>query len=118
MAIKIIKFISAGLVAFLLLCVLLSFYTLLPVHIANPKGNTDYIWPSGSLYFKTSEGIGWGRFDANGFNNSSVIDSPDILVLGSSHMEGSNLLQPESATAVLNDIFGNRLGGGQSLQSL
>jgi len=114
-AVKIIRFLLAGVVAIVILSAILAFYTLLPVRILNPRGNTDYIWPNGSYYFKTSEGIGWGRFDANGFNNSSVIDSPDILVLGSSHMEGTNLLQSENVSAVLNDIFENRQGGGLSL---
>ncbi len=113
MPIKILKFLGSGLVAIALLCVILAFYSLIPVHNANPRGNTDYIWPSGSVYFKTSEGIGWGRFDEDGFNNPLVIESPDILVLGSSHMEGSNLMQSENATAVLNNLLKNRLGGGR-----
>lgn len=113
MAARIIKFILAGVVAVAILSVILAFYTLIPVHISNPRGNTDYIWPSGSWYFKTSEGIGWGRFDANGFNNPSVIASPDILLLGSSHMEGTNLLQSENISSVLNELFENRLGGAQ-----
>ena len=112
---KILKFLGSGLVAVALLCLIFAFYGLIPVHITNPRGNTDYIWPSGSVYFKTSEGIAWGRFDDNGFNNPSVIEFPDILILGSSHMEGSNLLQSENATAVLNNLLENRLGGGHRL---
>ena len=118
MAIKILKFLGAGLVAILLLCLILAFYVYYPIHVANPRKNTDYVWSSGAIYFKTSEGIGWGRFDDNGFNNVSVIESPDVLVLGSSHMEASYVLQSENATAVLNNLFKNRMGGGQRLYGL
>lgn len=108
MAVKIIKFLLAGVIAIALLSLILSFYSLLPVHIPNSRGNTDYIWPSGSFYFTTAEGIAYGKFDANGFNNPTVVYSPDILVLGSSHMEGTNLIQNENVTSVLNEIFENR----------
>lgn len=117
MAVKIIKFLLAGVVAIALLSLILSFYSFLPIHIPNPRGNTDYVWPSGSYYFTTAEGMAYGKFDTNGFNNPSVIESPDVLVLGSSHMEGTNLLQSENVSTVLNDIFENRQGGGSAYKA-
>ena len=45
-----------------------------------------------------TEGISWGKMDSNGFNNSSVIHNPDILILGSSHMEATNVFQKYNTT--------------------
>lgn len=52
-----------------------------------------------------TEGIAWGKFDANGYNNLTVLDNPDILLLGSSHMEGLNVRQEETVASLLNQTF-------------
>lgn len=98
---NILKFLLAGIVAVAILSILLVPYSLLPVHINNPEGNTDYVWPANSRWFKMTEGISCGQFDAKGYNNAKVIDNPDILVLGSSHTEGTNVLPTETFTALL-----------------
>lgn len=95
----------AGILAVAILSGLFFFYTFMPIHKANKGGNTDYIWPENARWFKMTEGISTGKFDANGFNNLQVIEEPDILILGSSHMEATDVNQEESMTVVLNDLL-------------
>lgn len=102
---NITKFILSGLVAVVILCLVLVPYSLTPVHIENPDGNTDYIWPAHSRWCKMTEGISFGQFDAKGFNNTEVVESPDIVVLGSSHAEAVNVLPEENFAALLGQKF-------------
>lgn len=96
-----IKCIGAGVLSIAILCILMYFYDILPPHTENPRRNTDYVWPANSIWVKTTEGIAFGRFDANGFNNKAVVDNPDIIVLGSSHMEATEVMQNENAPYLL-----------------
>lgn len=96
-----LKIAGAGILAVLLLSLLLTPYNTKPVHIANDGGNTDYVWPAGSRWMDMSEGTAWGQYDANGFNNVAVVDNPDILLLGSSHMEAVNVLQTQNTGYLL-----------------
>jgi len=88
-----------------ILCLVLIPYSLTPVHIGNPEGNTDYVWSSGSWWCKMTEGISLGKFDEIGFNNKEVIDNPDIVVLGSSHTEATNVMQSDNFAALLGQKF-------------
>ena len=58
--------------------------------------------------------MAFGRYDAAGFNNPKVIENPDILVLGSSHMEATNVLQTQNAAYLL----GEKLSGRYSVYNL
>lgn len=111
---NVLKFIMAGLVAIVILHVIFCFYSLLPVHIANPDKNTDYVWEPNSCWIKMTEGISWGRFDAKGFNNMQVIPEPDIIVLGSSHMEATNIMQNSNISFLLN----KKLNGKYSVYNM
>ena len=87
------KFLLAGITASAIISIILCVYSLTPVHIENPEKNTDYIWEPNSRWVTMEEGIGGGKYDANGFNNAKVIENPDIIIVGSSHVEGRNVLQ-------------------------
>ena len=100
-----VKIGAAGAVAVVILSVLMLGYSFIPVHIENPVSNTDYIWPTGSVWFRVTEGIGYGKFDDNGFNNPEVMEHPDILLLGSSHMEAQYVPQKDNVAAVMTDLF-------------
>lgn len=79
----------AGLCALGLACIVCLGYYNLGVHITNKTGVTDYVWEPNVFTMRMTEGIAWDRFDKNGFCNSKVIDkNMDVLVMGSSHMEG------------------------------
>lgn len=103
----IVKIIFAGLLSIIILSVFMCFYSLTPVHIENTLKNTDYIWPANSIWVKMNEGISYGQFDTNGYNNLSAIDNPDIIVVGSSHMEAMNVMQDQNTSYYL----GKRLEG-------
>ena len=97
------RIILAGIVAAAIVSLLLCAYSITPVHEDNPNGSTDYVWPSNAVWVKMTEGTSWGRFDANGYNNSEVIESPDILVVGSSHVEAINVLQDQNMAYLLGE---------------
>lgn len=97
----IIKIVAAGIVSIAIISFLLCFYSITPVHIDNPRGNTDYVWPANSIWVKLTEGIAFGKYDADGYNNKAVIDNPDIIFLGSSHIEATEVMQNENAPYLL-----------------
>lgn len=100
-----IKVFLAGIVAFIVLNIIFIPYNTTPVHIENKKGNTDYVWMPNSIYMRMTEGISHGRYDENGFNNLDVVENPDILILGSSHMESANVNQNESTAYYLSKYY-------------
>lgn len=97
------KIVLAGIVAIAILSVAMSFYDRVPSHHDNPKGNTDYVWDSNSVWVKLTEGIAWGRYDDAGYNNPVVIDDPDIIILGSSHMEAPEIFYEQSFCSQLQE---------------
>ena len=102
------KAMLAGLLAFALLCLGCLFYFNTPVHFDNPDGATEYKYESGP-FFRGTEGYGWGRVNNDGFNNTrdyAAGEPVDILLMGSSHMEGFCVPQKDTAAAVLNRLFG------------
>ena len=103
-----IKIICAGVVAVAILSVIMCFYYLMPLHHENKNGNTDYIWTPNSIWLKCTEGISWGRFDSAGYNNPEVISNPDIIILGSSHVESLNVLYKDSLCGQLSDLIEDR----------
>lgn len=96
-----LKIAGAGILAVLLLSVLLAVYSTKPIHLANDGGNTDYVWEPNARWMDMSEGIAWGKYDAQGFNNVTVAEDPDILLLGSSHMEAISVLQTRNTGYLL-----------------
>lgn len=111
---EVVKVILAGIVSIVTISALLCFYNFLPVHEVNKRGNTDYVWPANSIWIKATEGISFGRFDSNGFNNKVVVDKPDIIILGSSHMEATNVMQNENTSYILSE----RLKGDYSVYNM
>lgn len=98
----------AGLAALLLLCLWCSVYYNVPVHYTNETGATEYKWESHKFYRKGTEGFAFGRTNNDGFNNLKDYEPGekiDILLMGSSHMEGMNTPQQDNAANVLNTLF-------------
>lgn len=98
-------YLISGISAFIILNFILFFYYNLPFHLSNPDNSTDYIWESNGNWIKMIEGISWGKMDAAGYNNKSVIDDPDVLIIGSSHMEATNVLQKYNTTNKLHEFL-------------
>lgn len=99
------KIVFAGIAALLILSLLFSCYFRVPVHRVNPNGNTDFVWEPNSSWVRITEGYSWGNFDENGYNNVEVISDPDIIVVGSSHMEATNVMQDEGTAYVLGELL-------------
>ena len=88
--------VGAAIVAVIILSLIISIYSTSPVRVENPQGNTDYVWKPDSLWMNMSEGISFGKMDGKGFNNLEAIENPDIVLLGSSHIESKNVNQHEN----------------------
>ena len=98
----------AGAAALLLLCLWCSFYYNVPIHYTNETGATEYKWESNKFFRKGTEGFAFGRTNNDGFNNLldyTPGEQIDILLMGSSHMEGMNVQPEENTAAVLNRLF-------------
>lgn len=102
------KMMGAAIVAVIILSLIVSVYSLSPLRVKNPQGNTDYVWKPDSIWANMSEGVSLGRMDANGFNNPEVIETPDIILLGSSHIESKNVNQNENTAFYLTEDFDDR----------
>lgn len=100
------KMIGAVIVAIIILSLIVSIYSTNPLRVENPQGNTDYVWEPNSLWMNMSEGVSFGRMDSKGFNNTEVVDNPDIILLGSSHIESKNVFQDENTAYYLQNDFG------------
>ena len=104
----ILKTIAAGLTGLIILSVLTCFYSLTPMHVPNKNQITDFVWPSDSYWVSLTEGIAWGKFDGDGFNNNRTISSPEILFMGSSHLEAQNVFRERNACSLLEKEFNGR----------
>ena len=103
-----IKFLAAGATALFILSVFTCLYNYIPLHIPNGEGTTDYVWPSNSPWVLMTEGFAWGRMDEKGFNNPRAIPDPDILFMGSSHIEAKNVMRNENACTLLEQSLKGR----------
>jgi len=103
------KFILAGIVAVLILSILYAGYYLVPLRVDNPDKNTDYKWEPNSIWVRMEEGLSVGKYDANGFNNAEVVGNPDVLILGSSHMEAVNVPQHQNTGYYLSQMLNGKL---------
>lgn len=103
------KFILAGIVAVLILSIIFAGYYLVPLRVDNPDKNTDYKWEPNSIWVRMEEGLSVGKYDANGFNNAEVVDNPDVLILGSSHMEAVNVPQHQNTGYYLSQMLNGKL---------
>jgi hypothetical protein len=102
------QFILAGIIAFLFLNIFCLAYYNIPVHIKTKTSATDYVWEKYAYYSKMTEGFGYGKMNNEGFNNLqdyNAQQSIDILIMGSSHMEGTNVPQDKTVAALLNENF-------------
>jgi hypothetical protein len=103
----VVKFIFAGITAFLFLNVFCLVYYNIPGHISGATGATDYVYPNFTRYSQLVEGFSYGKLNNEGYNNIDDYKSQkiDILLMGSSHIEGMNVSQRETAASVLNVLL-------------
>ena len=105
------KTLASGILAFLVMTVFCLVYYNTPVHYPNDSGATDYRWVSNKFYSRLTEGTAHGKTNNEGFLNSydyTVGMKIDILVMGSSHMEGYQVDQSDSVAGRLGGLMGNK----------
>lgn len=99
------RIILAGITVFVAANLFCLFYYNLPARTSNESGTTDYKWNAGSFFCRATEGLGYGRINDDGFNNTQDIadlEKIDILLMGSSHLEGFNIPQKNIISEVMN----------------
>ena len=99
----------AGLAAFTLLCLFCTLWYKVPVHFPNEDGATEYKYEPNTFYCRGTEGFAMGRTNSDGFPellDHAPGDPVDVLLMGSSHLEGYCVAPEDNAAAVLNRLFG------------
>jgi hypothetical protein len=101
------KFIAAGIVAFIFLNLFCLVYYNVPGHVAGKTSATDYVYPQYARYSQMAEGFGHGRLNNEGYNNIDDYNAQkiDVLLMGSSHIEGMNVGQNEMTASILNNLL-------------
>lgn len=107
---NLIKFILSSCIAVFILCCFCYVYNYSGVHITNETGATDYIWEPGQWKATMTEGFAWFHMDDSGYNNTNVKvlqshESPNILLMGSSHMEAVSIDDSENTGYLLNEML-------------
>jgi hypothetical protein len=107
---KILKCLLAGFVAFAILNGLCLIYYNIPVVVPSKNGSTNYVYGKSKYYSKAIEGWGYGKINNEGLQNINDYGSGeiDILMMGSSHMEGFQVPQKKTAAALLNKAYGDK----------
>lgn len=101
------KAIAAGIGALIVLSLFCLGYSYDGVHVTNKTGATDYTWEKNQLKSNMKEGFAWFTMDSYGFNNQddAAYYEPDILLMGSSNMEGTQVKADENTGALLNQML-------------
>ena len=102
-----IRCIGACIISLLLLSCFVLIYSYSGTHIENETGATDYKWLPGQYKANMVEGFSWLRMDDEGFNNAdcSKNDHPDVLLMGSSHLEAINVSDTENTLYYLSKFL-------------
>ena len=100
-----IKVAIAGIFSVVSLSVLCLFYNYNGLRIKSESGATDYHWQPNIYISNMKEGFACIKTDANGYNNLSVPENINILLMGSSHMEALQVAQNENTSSLLNEMI-------------
>ena len=100
---KIIEIIGAGIMSLVILSVFCFFYQNDGINIANPNHATDYTNIPNSIKATLTEGFCFFRMDEHGYNNQTVRDEIDILLMGSSHVESAHVQPEYTISSLLNE---------------
>ncbi len=101
------KCIIAGIISVTLLSILSLIYYNPPVAIQQPDLITNFKFKENSNWSYMLEGFGHGVTDDFGYNNAYYTDctEPDIVFVGSSHLEAIQVPQKENCVYLLNEKF-------------
>lgn len=100
-----VKVFIAGVLALLIASAICLLYYNPGIHITDKTGTTDYVWQKNRFASTMTEGIAWNRTDKNGYYNEvSSDENIDILLMGSSHMEGVNVFPKQKTSWLLGEL--------------
>ena len=105
---RLCRIIISGLLAFAVLNGIGFFYSNVPPHYVNQSGTTDFCRPPHSFYSRWSEGGSFGVTNNEGLYN--LFDyregmPVDVIIMGSSHTEGTYVPMKCSIASLLNQRF-------------
>ena len=104
----IIKAVFAAICSVVILSAFCLLYNYEGIHIKTESGATDYNWESGQFKSTMKEGFSWINVDKYGYNNANDNSkSPDILLMGSSHVEGLQVKLTENMGYLLDELLDN-----------
>lgn len=106
--VKMGKLFMAIIITLFILSVFTLAYKYVPIRVVSPNGPTDYYWKPGSMMNTMEEGFSFLRTDANGYMNyhpKTAGNDVDVVVMGSSHVEGVQVTEKENMTYVMNDLL-------------
>lgn len=102
------KMIVGGALAAAVLTCFCRFYYYIPLPYSSENGATDFFLTPDTVYLQAQEGLGWGRSNNEGFLEplDHQEDMPvDVLLMGGSYVEGCQVPQDETITAVMRDLM-------------
>lgn len=98
-----VKIALAGMLALTVLSAICLVFSASGIHIHNDSGATDYKWQPNQWKSTIFEGFAWFTMDENGFNNQVCTqEAPDVLLMGSSHMEAVNVPADKNVASIMN----------------
>ena len=102
------KVIVSGIISFIILSFFCFFYYNIPVHSICEDGSTDYKWQENKFYMSMDEGISFGKTDSLGYINKNTYDDVDILIMGSSHVQGLPVSNNDNVSTILDEKLPNK----------
>ena len=107
MAVILFKCIVSGIISIILLSILSLIYYNPPVAVQQSEMITNFKFKENSNWSYMLEGFGYGVTDEQGYNNAYYTDctDPDIVFVGSSHLEALQVPQNANCVYLLNEKF-------------
>lgn len=102
---NILKIFTASLIAVFILSMVSMLYKHTSSHVSPIAKETYYRWEDGSFTSTMEEGFAWINMDENGYHNLQYLDSVDILLMGSSHMEAIQISTEDTVASKLNEFL-------------
>lgn len=102
-----LKICVAGIISLIILSLFSLVYYNPPVAIPQSNGTTNFKYSSNSNWSFMLEGSGYGKINNQGYNSAYYSDcsNPDIVFVGSSHMEALQVPQDKNFVYLLNQKF-------------
>ena len=109
---KILKTLLGLIAAVVILDIFCAWYYNPLAYLREESRSTDTVRQPNAFTSRATEGIAWTFTDSNGYNNASVPEDVFVLAMGSSHMEGFNVMQDEMISSRLEALLAESGVGG------